>query len=120
MKIYKIKVNGKTYKVELDSIDEIKTKEGSKPLISSPKKKEEKKAATSNAEGRDVLAPIQGSVTKVNVKVGSTVKKGDVLLFIEAMKLENEVCSPCDGTIADVLVSKGTQVTSKQLLVKIK
>jgi len=121
MKIYKIKVNGKTYKVELDSVDEVKEKKGLKSILPTKKKEEKKETKkVSTGEGREVLAPIQGTVTKINVKEGSQVKKGDVLLFIEAMKLENEVCSPCDGVISDVLVSKGAAVTSKQLLVKIK
>ena len=68
----------------------------------------------------EVVAPIQGNVIDVKVKVGDKVKKGDVLLLIEAMKLENEVNSPSDGEVAEVIVSKGQQVTTKQLLLKIK
>ena len=61
-----------------------------------------------------------GKISKLYVKVGDKVKKGDVLLLIEAMKLENEVNSPSDGEVAEVIVSKGQQVTTKQLLLKIK
>ena len=119
MKIYKIKVNGKTYKVELEAMDEIKSAGSSAPAVA---KKEEKKAAApvSTGEGREVLAPIQGMLLKYKVKVGDKVKKGDVLLLIEAMKLENEVCAPCDGVISEIVAPAGNMVTSKQLLLKIK
>ena len=60
------------------------------------------------------------NVINVLVKVGQKVKKGDVLLLIEAMKLENEVNSPFDGEVVEVLVDKGSSVTSDQLLMKIK
>jgi len=117
MKIYKVKVNGKTYKVELESVEEIASKE--KATIKAEPKKEEKKVV-STGEGREVLSPIQGVLLDIKVKVGDSIKKGDVLLLIEAMKLENEVCAPCDGTISEILVNKGNAVTSKQLLLKIK
>ncbi|MCQ2795472.1 MAG: biotin/lipoyl-binding protein [Bacilli bacterium] len=118
MKIYKIKVNGKTYKVELEAMEEVKSK-GSTPVAS---KKEEKKAAApvSTGEGREVLAPIQGMLMKYKVKVGDKVKKGDVLLLIEAMKLENEVCAPCDGVVSEIVAQAGNMVSTKQLLLKIK
>lgn len=117
MKIYKVKVNGKTYKVELESVEEIVTKD--KTTIKAEPKKEEKKVV-STGEGREILAPIQGVLLDIKVKVGDTVKKGDILLLIEAMKLENEVCAPCDGVISEILATKGNTVTSKQLLLKIK
>ena len=120
MKIYKIKVNGKTYKVELEAIEESKSVAPAKV-----EKKESKKAVApapivSSGEGTPVLAPIQGMLMKFTVKVGDQVKKGDVLLLIEAMKLENEVCAPCDGTISEIVATQGNMVTAKQLLLKIK
>ena len=120
MKIYKIKVNGKTYKVELEAMEEIKSAKGATAPVA---KKEEKKAApapVSTGEGREVLAPIQGMLLKYKVKVGDKVKKGDVLLLIEAMKLENEVCAPCDGVVSEIVAQAGNMVTNKQLLLKIK
>ncbi|MCQ2793832.1 MAG: biotin/lipoyl-binding protein [Bacilli bacterium] len=120
MKIYKIKVNGKTYKVELQAMEEVKT--GAAPTAVASKKKEAPKAAApvSTGDGTPVLAPIQGQLLKFKVKVGDKVKKGDVLLLIEAMKLENEVCAPCDGVISELVATAGSMVTSKQLLLKIK
>ena len=114
MKVYKVKVNGKTYKVELEAIDEVKTESTAVEV------KKEVKPVTSTGEGIEVLAPIQGNVVNVKVKVGDKVKKGDVLLLIEAMKLENEVNAPCDGEVVEVIAAKGQTVTAKQLLLKIK
>ncbi|MGN1344357.1 MAG: biotin/lipoyl-containing protein [Traorella sp.] len=124
MKIYKVKVNGKTYEVQLESVDEVKTEAAAPSEVKTkeaPKKETSKKASSSSSTNLvEVVAPIQGNVIDVKVKVGDKVKKGDVLLLIEAMKLENEVNSPCDGEVAEVIVSKGQQVTTKQLLIKIK
>lgn len=120
MKIYKIKVNGKTYKVELESVDEIKSSGASIVTTKKETKKEAKPVVTSTGDGTPVLAPIQGMLLKFKVKVGDKVKKGDVLLLIEAMKLENEVCAPCDGVISEIVATQGNMVTSKQLLLKIK
>ena len=108
MKVYKIKVNGKSYRVELEAIEET----ASAP-VKEEKKVEEKKAPVST-EGQTVNSPIQGSVTSIKVK------KGDVLLIIEAMKLENEVPSPFDGEVAEILVTKGQNVASKEAVVIIK
>lgn len=124
MKIYKVKVNGKTYEVQLESVDEVKTESATPSEAKTkeaPKKETSKKASSSSSTNLvEVVAPIQGNVIDVKVKVGDKVKKGDVLLLIEAMKLENEVNSPSDGEVAEVIVSKGQQVTTKQLLLKIK
>lgn len=113
MKIYKVKVNGKTYRVELEGVEEVK----SEAVVETAKPKE---APVSTGEGRDVLSPIQGNVVAIKVTVGQKVKKGDVVAVIEAMKLENDVNAPCDGEISEILVTKGTSVANKQLLLKIK
>ena len=62
-------------------------------------------------------SPIQGQVTNIKVKVGDKVKKGDVLLIIEAMKLENEVVSPFEGEVTQVLVTKGQNVKAKETII---
>ena len=119
MKIYKIKVNGKTYKVELESIEEnnvASPAKSEKPVEEEPKKV----ASTNNADLRQVPSPIQGSVIDIKVKVGDIVKKGDVLLVIEAMKLENAVPSPYNGEVAEILVNKGQSVAAKEIVVTIK
>ena len=57
-----------------------------------------------------------GTILSVNVQNGAAVKKGDVLFILEAMKMENEINSPCDGTILSVNTSKGSAVESGTLL----
>ena len=111
MKIYKIKVNGKSYRVELEEIEQVE----SAPL--EEKRKQETKKIVNNEGGKEVASPIQGQVTNVKVKVGDKVRKGDVLLIIEAMKLENEVVSPFDGEIKEILVSKGQNVKAKDVII---
>ena len=112
MKIYKVKVNGKVYEVELESVTEnsgsiVSEKKSDAPAPQAP--------ATSG-EGTPLLSPIQGTVLKINVSEGSFVKKGDVLLVIEAMKLENDIVAPKDGVIKGIKVSKGQNVNSKDEL----
>ena len=107
MKIYKVKVNGKVFEVELESITENKAS-----ILSEPRKA----SIASTGEGTPLLAPIQGIVLKVNVTAGDEIKKGDVLLIIEAMKLENDIVAPKDGVIKEVKVSKGQEVDYKEEL----
>ena len=111
MKIYKIKVNGKSYRVELEEIEQV----DSAPL--EEKRKQESKKLVNNDGGKEVVSPIQGQVTNVKVKVGDKVQKGDVLLIVEAMKLENEVVSPFEGQVTEILVSKGQNVKAKEPIV---
>ena len=123
MKIYKIKVNGKTYKVELESVEENLKASNDLPKEDKKEEKKEKevsKKAPSSVSGNKVESPIQGSVVNIKVKPGDKVKTGDVLLIIEAMKLENEVVSPFDGEVAEILVSKGQNVAAKDVVMTIK
>ncbi len=66
----------------------------------------------------DIKAPMPGMVLSVLVKDGDAVKKGDAILVLEAMKMENILKSPSDGTIKKIAVSKGTAVEKNQLLVQ--
>ena len=113
MKVYKIKVNGKSYRVELEEIEQVE----SAPL--EDKKKQETKKIVNNDGGKEVVSPIQGQVTNVKVNVGDKVQKGDVLVIIEAMKLENEVVSPFEGQVANILVTKGQNVKAKEVIIVI-
>lgn len=118
MKIYRVKVNGKTYRVELESIEQVgsETVKESKP----EDKKPAAAAPVASGEGKSVESPIQGTVVAVKTEVGKAVKKGDVLVVVEAMKLENDVVSPFDGTVSEILVKKGDSITAKQAIVVIK
>ena len=57
-----------------------------------------------------------GNIMKVNFKVGDSVKRGDVLCILEAMKMENEICAPADGTVASGDVAQGATVATDALL----
>lgn len=71
------------------------------------------------AEGAKVSSPMPGTILDVKCAVGAAVKKGDVLLILEAMKMENEIVSPADGTVKQVAVEKGASVGSGDVLVVI-
>lgn len=75
-------------------------------------------APPANVKG-GVTAQIAGRVLKVNVKVGDPVSEGDVLLLLEAMKMENEIKAPKSGVVTDVAVSEGSRVTEGTTLVVI-
>ena len=66
--------------------------------------------------GTQITSPMPGTILKLNVAEGQAVKAGDVVLVLEAMKMENEIVAPCDGTIKQLLVSKGSTVDTDQIL----
>ena len=110
MKIYKVKVNGKLYEVEVESIEE------KDEAIETEKAKKETPA---NDQKTQILAPMQGTILKLNVGVGSEIKKGDVLMVLESMKLENDILSPVDGYVSQALIQSGDKVSFNQLLLVI-
>ena len=67
-------------------------------------------------DGTKVIAPMPGTILSVNVTEGAKVKMGDVLMILEAMKMENEIMCPQDGTVTSVNVTKGATVESGSLL----
>ncbi len=69
------------------------------------------------AAGEPVNAPMPGNIVKVNVKAGDAVKSGDVLVVLEAMKMENEIMAPRDGSVAQVVTQKGAKVETGAPLV---
>lgn len=112
MKIYKVKVNGKEYVVELESVEE-------KPAPAPAPKVETEPQQGAPAEGTVVKAPMQGTIIDVKVRVGDVVRRGDVVVVLEAMKLENDIVSPAAGTVKAVLVQKGQNVPNQAPLVVI-
>ena len=73
-------------------------------------------AAPVAAGAQTVTAPMPGTILKVNVSNGQAVKKGDVLMILEAMKMENEIMAPCDATVSSVNVSNGASVETGTVL----
>ena len=104
-KTFQVTVNGKNYEVQLkDKLDLLLEKMGINNV----------NAITVN----EIIAPMPGLVFDIMVSVGDSVKKGDSVLILEAMKMENVLKAPCDGIVKSVEVTKGFAVEKNQLLVK--
>ncbi len=114
---YTVKVNGKSYAVKLDG-DNKATVNG-KAYDIDVKAGIESKSAASSGEGEEVKAGLPGNVLRLEVSEGDSVKEGDVLLVMEAMKMETEVKAPKAGTVTAVMVSQGDKVVTGQALVTI-
>ena len=69
------------------------------------------------AAGETVDSPMPGTIIRVDVTAGQAVKSGDILVILEAMKMENEILAPRDGTVAQVVVQKGSSVDTGSPLV---
>ena len=106
MKKYRVTVNGTAYEVELEEITGSAAKSAVPTAASAP----------APADGRKITAPMSGTILAVNVADGDAVKSGQVLMTLEAMKMENEIMAPCDGTVVSVPATKGTAVESGALL----
>jgi biotin carboxyl carrier protein len=81
-------------------------------------KMQEQPAEVTPETGREVVkAPMAGGIINIKVSVGSAVKKGDILILLEAMKMENEITAHVDGTVAEIKVAKGANVSAGDVLV---
>ena len=109
MKAYRVNVNGNVYEITLEVIDKSEIK-------AQPAPKAEAAPAPVAGGAQTVSAPMPGTILKVNVANGQAVKKGDVLMILEAMKMENEIMAPCDCTVATVNVTPGTTVDAGTVL----
>lgn len=121
---FTVEVDGKKYKVEIEDKDYVATEAPKTPVAAT---KTVQPAATQNAPapaasnptgGTQMRAPMPGTVLKLCVANGTKVKKGDVILVLEAMKMENDIASPCDGVI-NYAISKGSSVNTQDLLATI-
>ena len=110
MKKYRVNVNGTVYEVELEEIT------GTAPAAAPVAAPAAPAPAAAPAGGEKIAAPMPGTILSVNVAAGDAVKKGQVLMILEAMKMENEIMAPCDGTVTSVSVTKGAAVESGALL----
>ena len=120
MKNYRITVNGTAYDVAVEE-----TSAGAAPVAAAPAPKAAApKAAApapapaaSGAQGSVVVAaPMPGKTLSVKSQAGASVKKGEVLLILEAMKMENEIVAPQDGTVASINVATGDSVEAGDTL----
>ena len=104
---YKITLNGKTYEVEVEA-DQAMLVDEYEAYAPAP--------AAAPAAGEQVTAPIPGTILSINVNVGDSVEEGQVLMILEAMKMENEIMAPKSGKVASINTSKGSAVESGALL----
>lgn len=120
MKNYRITVNGTAYDVAVEELAEGAV--ASQPVAApkaapaAPKAAPKATPAAGAAGAVKVNAPMPGKVLSVKAAVGQAVKKGDVLLVLEAMKMENEIVAPQDGTVASIQVSAGQSVEAGDVL----
>ncbi|MBQ9912853.1 MAG: biotin/lipoyl-binding protein [Clostridia bacterium] len=125
---YVVTLNGKNYEVEVTETDAVllNVSEASAPVVApvaapvaAPAPAAPAAAPAVAGEGTKVPSPMPGTILSINVAVGQAVKSGDVLLVLEAMKMENDIVAPCDGTVKQLLVSKGSTVNTDDVLVVI-
>ena len=111
---YKVTLNGRTYEVEVEAGKAMCVAEYEAFV---PAAAPAAPAAAAPVAGEAVTAPMPGNILKVVVTAGQAVKEGDLLLVLEAMKMENEIFAPKAGTVAQVLVSKGSTVDTGATMV---
>lgn len=118
MRKFMINVNGTSYNVEVEEIiggAHAPTTIAPQPMAAAPAPAVQSPAPGA-AAGEKVASPMPGNILDVKVKAGDTVKEGDILCVLEAMKMENEILAPCSGKVAAVEVAKGAAVNSGDVL----
>ncbi|RUO72418.1 oxaloacetate decarboxylase subunit alpha [Pseudidiomarina sediminum] len=108
--VYDVKVDGKVFRVEVGPAGAIHTEEVSAPTAS---------PAASTSAGHEVAAPLAGNVFKVVVKAGQQVNAGDVLIVLEAMKMETDIKAEQSGTVAEILIKEGDSVAVGDVLLRV-
>ncbi len=128
MKKFQITVNGKAYEVEVEEIGGSSApaaRPAAAPIVSqapapaAPAPAAPKAAAPTPAGASVVTAPMPGKILSIKAKVGQQVNDGDLLLTLEAMKMENEIFAESAGTVKEIRVSEGSTVDSDEVLVVI-
>ena len=121
---YKVRLKDKIYEVEVDRgeailVDEYAVAAPAAPVAQATTAAPAAPAAapTSSAGADAITSPLPGSVLDIKVSVGDSVKKGQILLLIEAMKMENEIVAPSDGVVKAIHTSKGATVATGTALV---
>lgn len=132
IKKYNVTVNGRNYQVELEEVKDGVTVSAPKTTpapapaqkaapAQAPAAKAPEAAPASAAKpaaGATVVsAPMPGTILSIKVKSGDTVKRGDILLILEAMKMENEILAAADGTVAGVHIAQGASVNTGDALI---
>jgi biotin carboxyl carrier protein len=126
MRKFIINVNGNSYEVEVEEVGGA-SQQVSRPapkaaapaaVASAPKASAPASAPVTASAGQEIIeSPMPGNIWKILVKEGQEVKSGDVLLILEAMKMENEILAPRDGKVASITTSEGSAVNTGDKLV---
>lgn len=120
MKNYRITVNGTAYDVAVEELGAGAAPVAAAPVAATPAAPvaaAPSAPAASGAEGAvKVSAPMPGKILAIKANVGQALKKGDVVMVLEAMKMENEIVAPADGTVAGINVAVGDSVESGDTL----
>ena len=126
---YELTLNGRTYEVEVELAEPMMMQEfqsyapapaaPAAPVVEVAPSAAPVAAPAVTGAGEKVDSPMPGTILKVNVAAGQTVKEGDLLVVLEAMKMENEIFAPKGGTVSQVLVEKGASVNTGDALVVI-
>ena len=122
--IYKVTLNGKIYEVDVEKGEAIiqKEYEAAAPVatpVAAPQAPVAQAAPAPAGSGNAVKSPLPGTINAVKVQVGQTVKKGEVLFILEAMKMENDIPADRDGKVVNILVQKGATVETGAALCEI-
>ena len=118
MKNYRITVNGVSYEVTVEELPS-SAQAVSAPAAPAPEKPVPAPKPAVSAASAAVKAPMAGTINRVCVQAGDAVKKGQTLLVLEAMKMENDICAPADGTVAAVHAAEGSSVAAGDPLVSL-
>lgn len=119
---YIVTLNGKNYEVEVEETQAVITAVTDAAVpVAAPAPVATAPAAAPAApvvsgDGTPVKAPMPGTILSVSASAGKAVKAGDVLMILEAMKMENEIVAPCDGTVKQIAVQKGSTVETDSVL----
>ena len=135
---YNVTLNGKIYEVDVTESDAVVTgvtqvpvavAAPAAPAVNTAKEQEilaapevapapvaAPEVAPVSAEGTQIKAPMPGTILAVKKNVGEAVKAGDVIVVLEAMKMENDIVAPCDGTVKSINAPKGTNVNTDDVL----
>ena len=118
---YVVNLNGKNYEVEVTESDAVLTSVSDAPAAAPAPAAPAALAAPaapaqSTADGAKVVCPMPGTILSVNVQNGQSVKAGQVMFVLEAMKMENDIVAPQDGTVKQILVTKGASVDTDAVL----
>lgn len=119
---YEVMLNNKKYEIEVDECSvALKAVTEVAPIVAAPVAAPATSPApvapAASAEGTTVASPMPGTILSINVTNGQAVRAGEVLIVLEAMKMENDIVAPCDGTVKQILVTKGSTVDTDQTLI---